>query len=499
MDVEKKLKAGFRVDSSYAIGSGHLMRCLALADALEECGVESFFICKDYEGNFNSHVEIKGFGLHVLNYPGDYDLNEDAKRTEALLKKEGAVEWLVVDSYAIDHQWEKLVRNETRNIMVIDDLANRSHDCDLLLDQNYHKDMDSRYDGLLPERCKKLLGPRYGLLRREFSEARKKRIEKNSSRRRILISLGGSDPANATEVALEALLSMNRQDVEVDVVIGSSHRGREKIKKLCDKRSNLNFHLQADNMAQLMANADLAIGVGGISNWERCCLGLPTIALSIDAIQETILKAMAGDGILLYAGKSVEASPEKLGRTISAVLDNPHLKSFLSKKSMELVDGGGSEKVAQQMFPRRIRLREAEQADCENVYNWRNAQENRRQSFDKLPIDYELHKKWFERTVNSSDNLLLIGEEKEKPVGVIRYDINDNQAKVSVYLVPGMHGFGYGAHLIDAGSIWLQKNCPNIKKINAEIIPENSASEKVFTSAGYRTRHKLLIKDLTDD
>jgi len=499
MDADSNIKIVFRVDSSFEIGSGHVMRCLALAEALREQGVKLFFLCKDFEGNFNSHIEKKGFKLHVLNYQGDFNMAEDAEKTVSVLRAEGGVEWLVADSYAIDHQWEKLVGNETRNIMIIDDLANRSHDCDLLLDQNYHLDMDNRYNGLLPNRCNKLLGPRYALLRREFIEAREKRREKSAQSHRILISLGGSDPANATVVALEAVLSMNRKDMETDVIAGSSNREKERIKKLCDEHSNVNFHLQVDNMAQLMAKADLAIGVGGISNWERCCVGLPTIALSTASIQESILTAMAMDGIILYAGKSDEAFPEKLSSTISAVLDNPHLKSCLSKKSMELVDGNGANRVAERMLPRRIKLRPAEPADCDSVFNWRNAEKNRMQSFDKLPIEYASHKTWFEQIVKSGDNVILIGEEDEKPVGVLRYDVNDNQAKVSVYLVPGMHGKGYGSHLIEVGSRWLRKNCPGIKTISAEVIPENSVSEKVFIAAGYRARHKLLIKDLTDE
>lgn len=494
-----KKKVAFRVDSSFEIGSGHVMRCLALAEALREQGAELFFLCKEHEGNFNSQIEKKGFKLHILNYPGDFNTIEDAEKTVSVLRAEGGVEWLVADSYEIDHQWEKLVGNDTRSIMVIDDLANRSHDCDILLDQNYHHDMNKRYKGLLPNRCITLLGPRYALLRREFVEARKETREKNAQSHRILITLGGSDPANATLIALEAVLSLNRQDMETDVIAGSSNREKEKIKKLCDEHSNVNFHLHVDNMAQLMAKADLAIGAGGISNWERCCVGLPTIALSIDLIQEKILKAMADDGILLYAGKLGEASPEKIGFTITAVLDNPHFKSYLSKRSMKLVDGNGVKRVVEIMLPRIIKLRPAESADCDNVYNWRNAEENRMQSFDKLPIEYASHKMWYEQTVKSGDKLLLIGEEEDKPVGVIRYDFNDNQAKISVYLVPGMHGKGYGSYLIKAGSSWLRKNCPDIKKINAEIVPENSASEKVFISAGYKPRHKLLIKDLTDE
>ena len=499
MDVEEKLKAAFRVDSSFEIGSGHLMRCLALAEALRERGVKSFFICKDFEGNFNDQVEKNGFKLHTLNYQGDFNLTEDAEKTESVLRGEGSVEWLVADSYAIDSKWEKLVKNETHKIMIIDDLANRSHDCDLLLDQNYHQDMGSRYDGLIPSRCKTLLGPKYALLRTEFSDARNKRREKNEQANRILVSLGGSDPAGATEVALEALLSMNRKDIEADVVVGSSDRKKDTIKKLCDEKTNLNYHLQADNMAQLMADADIAIGVGGISNWERCCVGLPTIALSTASIQESILIAMARDGIILYAGKLEDVLPKRLGFMISTLLDNPHLKSYLSKKSMELVDGKGSKKVVNNMLSGRISLRVAEPSDCDDVYHWRNAKENRMQSFDMLPIELASHKTWFEKTVKSKENLLLIAEEDEKPVGVIRYDLNDKFAKVSVYLVPGMHGKGYGSHLIDAGTDWLRKNFPSINKINAEIIPNNSASEKVFLSAGYRVRHKLLVKDLSDD
>ncbi len=350
MNADSNIKAAFRVDSSFEIGSGHVMRCLALAEALREQGAESFFLCKNLEGNFNSQIEKKGFPLHILNYPGDFNLTEDAEKTVSILRAEGGVEWLVADSYAIDHQWEKPVRSETRGIMVIDDLANRSHDCDLLLDQNYHHDMDNRYDGLVPERCKALLGPRYALLRREFAQARKERREKSRPPRRILISLGGSDPANATLTALEAVLSLNRKDMETDVIAGSSNREKEKIKKLCDEHVNVNFHLQVGNMAQLMANADIAIGAGGISNWERCCIGLPALVIITAENQRAHVESLESTGVIRNIGWHYDVGLKDIhGHLEELINDNEELKR-MSKKGLELVDGRGVEKALRIMM-----------------------------------------------------------------------------------------------------------------------------------------------------
>ena len=287
------MRVVFRVDSSLDIGTGHVMRCLTLGERLKESGIAVTFICRDLPGNLSGYIESRGFavqrlpapstltaaGLSTHNYGAWLGVHwqDDAAQTAELLAQSGAVDWLVVDHYALDAGWERRLRPLVQKIMAIDDLANRTHDCDLVLDQNFYLDLEDRYDRLVPTQCVKLLGPRYALLRPEFRQARKNLRERDGQVKRILVFFGGSDAGNETAKALEAIRLLNRPEIAVDVVVGGINPHRRQIEELCAGWPATTCHCQVNNMAELMAGADLAIGAGGTTTWERCCLGLPSV------------------------------------------------------------------------------------------------------------------------------------------------------------------------------------------------------------------------------
>lgn len=304
-----------RVDSSELIGSGHLMRCLTLAERMRHNGKSVHFICRELTGNLCQIVSDKGFFLHrLLMHAPDNSLTRyaawltvsqavDAEETEEILRRIQPVEWLVVDSYALDIAWEQQMRPLVQEIFVIDDLANRRHDCDVLLDQNFYREMEYRYDGLVPEKCKLLLGPRHALLREEFYAARKHLRERDGVLRRILVFYGGSDATRETEKAIRALLQLHLPAVDVDVVVGGSNRRREYIEEFCAQHDFLHYHIQVSNMAELMANADLCLGAGGTTTWERCFLGLPAIVTAVAENQIKICEDCAEAGYICYLGR----------------------------------------------------------------------------------------------------------------------------------------------------------------------------------------------------
>ncbi|SDF79793.1 UDP-2,4-diacetamido-2,4,6-trideoxy-beta-L-altropyranose hydrolase [Sporolituus thermophilus] len=309
----------FRTDSSREIGTGHVMRCLTLADALKEKGCRALFICRDFAGNIGGLVRAKGHEVVYLPHRQDEpdpddrvfhaawlgtSWQQDAEDTATVLRErfDRPVDWLVVDHYGIDAKWEKTLRPYTRKIMVIDDLADRPHDCDLLLDQNLYENMEKRYDGLVPPGAIKLLGPKYALLRPEFYRARQSIRQRDGTVRRILVFFGGSDPTNETLKALKAIKMLDRPDIAVDVVIGSSNLHKEEIAAFCRDMPQVTLHCQVDNMAELMANADLAIGAGGTTTWERCYLGLPTITIIIADNQAEVLTVLAQNGVIWNLG-----------------------------------------------------------------------------------------------------------------------------------------------------------------------------------------------------
>ena len=204
-----------RVDSSITTGTGHLMRCLTLANALKEIGHNVHFACRDLKGNINQLVTKQGHNLHSLPVPEEefvsqlddtthakwleVEWQQDYKETFKVMQDiAGQIDWLVVDNYALDYRWESLLRQYVKRIMVIDDLADRKHDCDMLLDQNYYSDSNARYAGLVPFTCRMFLGPKYAILRPEFFQERQNLPQRNDTVQRILIFFGGVDQSNET-------------------------------------------------------------------------------------------------------------------------------------------------------------------------------------------------------------------------------------------------------------------------------------------------------------
>ena len=327
MDVMNDV-AAIRVDSSEQIGSGHLMRCLTLAERLRKDGTDVHFISRDLAGSLHRLVEEHGFLLHLLpQHEVDPNLTGytawltvpqvvDAEETGEILSRMQPVSRLIVDSYALDAVWEQRLRPLVREIFVIDDLANRRHDCDMLLDQNFYREMRHRYDGVVPPACKLLLGPSHALLREEFYEAREHLRERDGILRRILVFYGGSDTTGETEKAIRALLQLQLPSVAVDVVVGGSNPRRASIENLCAAHDFLHYHCQVSNMAELMAHADLCLGAGGTTTWERCFLGLPAIVTAVAENQIQICEDCAEAGYICYLGRWDEVRQEDIAAAV---------------------------------------------------------------------------------------------------------------------------------------------------------------------------------------
>lgn len=348
------MKVAFRVDASTVIGSGHVMRCLTLADALARRGARCRFIGRAHRGNLHSVISSRGF--EICSLPADEtcstwfgaDPEEDARQTAVAVGD--AVDWLVVDHYAIDTTWEQRLRPLCRNLMVIDDMADRHHDCDLLLDQNWlGATGGSRYDALVPAECEKLLGPHYALLKPEYAELRATMPERSGTVRRVLVFMGGSDSDNQTAKALRALMHPVLTGLDVDVVIGPNHPDVDGIRDLVAQRPRTTLHFSLPSLAPLMAEADLMIGAGGSTAWERMCLGLPTIVVSIAANQAPISAALMTDGYIVFAGEMGEVSSADIANRVLNCMSDAAALCRASLRMQALVDGAGAARVADVM------------------------------------------------------------------------------------------------------------------------------------------------------
>lgn len=497
----------FRVDASAQIATGHFMRCLALADALRQRGARIRFISRHLPAPLPAMLRDHGHGYAsidgVVSGPLSGDLphahwlgatqQQDAADTIAALA-DSSWDWVVVDHYALDAHWETALRRCVRRIAVIDDLADRGHDCDLLIDQNFHPEGPERYRGRVPESCVLLLGPRYALLRQEFASARRGVIPRHGRIERILVFFGGVDSANHTGQAIEALSALEVAIPRVDVVIGAGHAFAAEIAAQC-RQSGFTCHVQTTRMAELIAAADLALGAGGTAIWERCCLGLPALALCAADNQAEQIASAAAAG-LLYAPESSERCSIVIQRHLEALIDNSNLRHAISQAGMREVDGLGVWRVADDLGLGDIQVRIATEDDARKVFEWRNEPRVRASSRSSDVIDWETHRAWFAAALSSTARILLIGERGNAPVGVVRFDIEDALAEVSIYLVSDPIARGQGRGLLLCAERWLSANRPTVTEVRAQVLGGNVASERLFLGAGYRTESTRYSKRL---
>ena len=357
------MQVAIRVDASTRIGLGHVIRCRTLAGALAQHGAEVCFIARRHDGNGIGLLREAGFSVHELPAPltkpsSDTDyagwlgvpMDDDAEQTKAMLPP--GLDWLIVDHYGIDAQWESTLRPYARHLFVIDDIANRPHDCDVLLDQNYARDGAERYEGLLPAGCQRLLGPRYAMLHSAFHEHRvglDSYSEPRAPVARIFVFFGGSDPDNLTGRALEALCEPDLMGIPVDCVLGANNPHQSALADLAQRRGGVELHRPQPHLADLMARADLAIGAGGTTTWERCALGLPTVVVSIAENQRSACERLSQDGYIDYLGHHDSVDSFGIARAVRALNEQPTLRHRLGRASAELVDARGTERVVESM------------------------------------------------------------------------------------------------------------------------------------------------------
>ncbi|AKJ94785.1 polysaccharide biosynthesis protein [Thioalkalivibrio versutus] len=355
----------FRADASVEIGTGHVMRCLTLADALRERGHACHFICRDHPGNLIEVIGQRGFPVHTLSAVDDgaggaagdepghahwlgTSWEIDARQSRAIIRDLDPA-WLVVDHYALDARWEVAVKSQGLRLLVIDDLADRSHEVNLLLDQNLGRE-SSDYFSLVPESCRRLIGPRYALLRPEFARLREDSLRRRHSPRlkRVLVTMGGVDKDNATGKVLDALQNCPLPgDAEIEVVMGSNAPWLESVREqAATMPRKTTVRVDVRDMAMRMVDADLAIGAAGSTSWERCCLGVPAVMVVLAENQKSIAEALAKVGACVYLGDvmNVDQLPDYWGR-----FSEPRALEAMSKASAAVTDGQGVVRLCQQM------------------------------------------------------------------------------------------------------------------------------------------------------
>ena len=494
----------FRVDASPAIGTGHLMRCLALAGVLQEQGASCAFLMRDkLLGNLASLVEAGGHTLLALAGEAPTlepeQQQQDAACCRAALQDHARARWLVVDHYSLDARWQTAMRPVADSLMVIDDLANRPHDCDLLLDQNFVPRMETRYAGKLPSTCRQLLGPRHALLRPEFRRESQAPSQSSNHPPRLLLMFGGADP-QALSLRVLRILALQDLKAEMDVVVGGLFAHLQELRQLVGQLPRAQLHVASSDIAGLMRRADLAVGSPGVSSWERCTSGLPTIAISQADNQEEIGAALAEAGVHLYLGRAETVTDLEIEAALALLCHNRWLRLAMSRAAMQICDGEGARRVARHLLGPVMSLRSATLDDAPQLFAWRNDERTRSQSLDRRELHYAAHVEWMKRVLADANEILLIGLDGSVEAACVRFSLEVDRARISIYTDPDRHGHGIGSAALAAATQWLRKKRPDTRLIEADVLQDNAASKAMFRTAGYLarfTRYEYRLKPST--
>ena len=492
------MKIAFRADSSAVIGSGHVMRCLTLARMLRERGGDVSFVCRDQPGNLIPTLKQSGIRTLALPRPaGDTSVAggyawlgvspaADAVQTLDALGTERPA-WLIVDHYSLGSEWEKRLRPQVTKLLAIDDLANRDHDCDVLLDQNFSAQGKVRYARRVPKGCKVLVGPRYALMHPEFAVRRKALRACRGSAKRVFVFFGGADPHNATAVALDALSEPALQHLDVDVVVGTSNPHLKNIERQAAARPRTVVHESAAHLADMLSEADLAIGAGGATTWERMCIGIPTVMVSIAENQRPASEALAQAGLVRYLGPREEVTPAQMAAAVKELIRDPRALEELSIRNQLLVDGLGAGRLTEVLIPtpaEQLRLRPACAEDVVLFYGWANDSEVRKNAFNTGPIAWSTHQPWFAEKLRAAESRLFVLEAAGLPVGQIRFDREGKDLRIDYSLDEAVRGRGWGVPLVAAGIAAVRKVLPG--RICGVVKLDNRASQSVFERLGFR-------------
>lgn len=351
----------FRVDASYRIGSGHISRCLSLAKVLGERGVQSSFVCRHLPDSLAARIHSRAHELIRLpaveadmyaDHTGTAQ-EEDAQQTKDALRGRRC-DWVIVDHYALDFRWEKALREIASMIMVIDDLADRRHECDLLLDQNYYVDLDSRYEGLLTPEARCLLGPRYALLDPQFAAAR---VKDPAQVDRLFVSVGANDPFRICMKAVDSLHRFAPPSLGADIVAGSDTAAVNDARSSANGLPSVTVHEYIDNIASVMARCTMAVGAGGSSTWERCAIGLPSIVIVTAENQRKMAVDLAQTGVIVLLGEGKDVSTDTIYSALAELRSDALRRTRMRRDGMNLVDGEGAYRVTKRMM---------EMAQCTN-------------------------------------------------------------------------------------------------------------------------------------
>lgn len=480
-----------RADAGTQIGTGHVMRCLALAHAWQDAGGYAIFVTAIAAPALEARLQSEG--MQVLHLSCKLGSVEDAKATAALARQIGA-SWAMVDGYHFGAEYQQIIKDADLRLLLIDDYGQADRYCvDIVLNQNIYA-----HEGLYAKRepyTQLLLGTRYVLLRREFWQWQGWKREIPPVVRKILVTLGGGDPDNVTLKVIQALQQLKLEGLEALIVVGGSNPYYEQLQSAAEaSRFPIRLERNVTNMPELMAGADVAIAAGGTTSWELAFMGLPSLVLILAENQRAIAEQLGEMGMAVNLGWHEDVAAVEIERAIAQLLAAAQTRSEMTQRSQELVDGEGSARVLMHLEGKVLKLRSVCEDDCSLLWEWANDPEVRAVSFSSEPIPWEQHVQWFESRLRDTHCILYIAVNSDYvPIGYVRYNIESNEAVVSISIDRKFRNQGYGSTLIRLASHKLFQ-VSDVTRIYAYIRQGNKASLCAFVKAGFHTMGTTTVR-----
>ena len=503
-----KMMLLIRADSGPNIGTGHVMRTLALGQAWKRIGGSVAFVAGELPSGLIARIQAENFDIYRLD-SSNCDAG-DARETAEIASSLNA-DWIATDGYRFDDAYQSILLESNCRLMVIDDYQHAKHEnADLIVNQNAYAD-PACYR--ITSQAKTLTGPSFALLRNEFTAnsieqsiftntgqpPSNKHIVKQA--RRVLVTFGGEDTDNWTLKALKVLSDLNRKQLIVDCVVGACYQHGSEL-EVFKKTANmsLRIHRNVDHMSALMHRVDVAISAGGSTCYELARCGVPTIVASIADNQIPVAMALSKRGVMISIDEAGTVAPirntdpmKRLAKSVRRLLNDYETRKTMSELGTELVDGNGGHRIATQMASMLYSFRSARNEDAELLWQWRNDPEVRSVSFTQNVIPLESHRNWLAKRLAGTDSTIWIVEDQSRrPVGQIRFDHLDDAGVISIILDQTIRGSGLGRHLISQGCQTFFDST-TAREIIAQIKPGNVASERAFRGAGFVSIQPIIV------
>lgn len=473
----------FRADATPEIGAGHIMRCLALAEALRDSGGNVAFITAEIPPALEDRLRSES--VEILRISAASGSAADADET-VRKARDGKAEWIVADGYRFGSHYQKLLRESGVPFLFIDDCGNLGdYSAQIVLNQNSYA-TPALYDGIAP-RSRLFLGTRFALIRREFlRSAGPFHREIPATGRKVLVTMGGSDPGNLTLAIIHLLQHVGIRDLEVVVIAGGIN---PYFSLLCDatrNRPGFSVLQNVETMPELMSWADLVISAGGSTSWELAYMGVPSILCPVAGNQQRLVEDLSARGFVMTLTPEDLRDPVVSSKMIAGILNSPSTRARLSQNMRNLVDGNGSDRIVSAMHPEPLRLRRARMSDCHKVWEWITDPLVRANSFNPDPIPYGKHRDWYAAAAVSPETVYYIAlDEQGEPLGQARIYTGSGEAVISVLIDREHRGHGVSKNLIRNATAEFKRET-GIESVHAYIKLENTISKKAFVNAGYR-------------